>query len=54
MASYKVKSARVAGKKVGDVITDADLDGCNVAALIDGDHIEPATRAKAQKDSEEL
>lgn len=53
MTSYKVKSARVADRKIGDIVTASDLEGCNVEALIDGGHIEPVTRAKAQKDSEE-
>lgn len=54
MTSYKVKSARVADRKIGDVVTDADLEGLNVAALIEAGHIETVTRAKAQKDNEEL
>jgi hypothetical protein len=54
MTSYKVKSARVTDRKVGDVVTDADLAGLNVAALVEAGHIEIVTRAKAQKDNEEL
>lgn len=54
MTSYKVKSARVANRKVGDVVNDSDLEGLNVTALIEAGHIEPFTRAKAQKDSEDI
>jgi hypothetical protein len=54
MASYKVKSARVVDHKVGDVLTDSDLEGLNVDALVEAGHIEPFTRAKAQKDNEEI
>lgn len=48
MASYKVLSDRVADKKVGDTISDAELVGCNIDALIEGQHIE-AIAAKASK-----
>jgi hypothetical protein len=48
MASYKVLSDRVADKKAGDTISDAELDGFNVDALIEGQHIE-AIAAKASK-----
>jgi hypothetical protein len=48
MTSYKVLSDRVADKKVGDTISDAELDGFNVDALIEGQHSE-AIAANASK-----
>lgn len=48
MASYKVLSDRVADKSAGDTITDTELEGCNIDALIEGQHIE-AIAAKASK-----
>ncbi len=39
MASYKVVSDLVDGKKPGDTITDEELFGCNVDALIAAGHL---------------
>lgn len=39
MASYKVLSNRVSGKKAGDLISDEELAGANVEALIEGGHL---------------
>jgi len=51
MASYKVLSDLVAGKKPGDTITDDELLGCNVEALIEGGHITADTKpTKADKE----
>jgi hypothetical protein len=40
MASYKVTSELVAGKSLGDTITDDELQGSSIEALISGGHIE--------------
>lgn len=52
MASYKVVSDLVSGKKAGDTITDEELVGCNVDALIQGGHIaaESTSKTKAEKE----
>lgn len=52
MASYKVLSDRVADKSAGDTITDAELVGFNIEALIEGQHIQ-ALAAKASKSNGE-
>jgi hypothetical protein len=39
MAQYKVISGMLEGKKVGDIVSDAELEGLNIQALIDGEHI---------------
>ena len=53
MASYKVVSDLVDGKKAGDTITDEELLGCNVEALIEAGHIagETQPKPKAEKES---
>lgn len=52
MASYKVISDLVDGKNPGDTITDDELVGCNVDALIAAGHIsgEPSKPNKADKE----
>jgi len=40
MASYKVTSELVAGKSPGDTITDEELSGSSIEALIAAGHIE--------------
>lgn len=46
MATYKIIGGLpVAGKKSGETVTDTDLDGVNVEALIEGGHIAPTTKA---------
>lgn len=40
MNSYRIVGDReVVGRKPGEVITDDDLDGVNVSALIEGGHV---------------
>lgn len=46
MASFKVVSDLVDGKKPGDTITDEELVGCNVDALIAAGHITGETSSK--------
>lgn len=53
MATYKVTSDRVSGKKRGDIINDSDLAGVDVAALIEGGHLELSRGGKPDKNSQE-
>lgn len=51
MANYKVISDLVTGKNPGDTITDDELLGCNVEALIEGGHLAVDTKpTKADKE----
>ena len=52
MASYKVVSDLVDGKKPGDTITDEELLGCNVDALIQAGHISGETTSKNKAEKE--
>ena len=52
---YTVKSDRLAGHAQGDTVTDDDLKGANVPALIAGGHLsvdEPKKSRKADPESE--
>jgi len=53
MATYKVTSDRVSGKKRGDIVSDSDLAGVDVAALVDGGHLESSRSGKSDKHSQE-
>jgi hypothetical protein len=51
MANYKVVSDRVVGKKPGDTITDQELEGVSIDALVEAGHIVGATTTtKAEKE----
>lgn len=51
MANYKVVSEIVAGKQPGDTITDQELEGCNIEALIEAGHIVGESKSnKAEKE----
>lgn len=39
MANYKVSSDLIAGKKIGDTISDVELEGCNIEALFAAGHL---------------
>jgi len=53
MTTYRVTSDLVYGRALGDTITDADLDGCNIDALIAGEHLAPiSVTIKKQADKE--
>lgn len=46
MATYKIIGGLpVAGKKSGETVTDAELNGVNVEALIESGHIAPTPKA---------
>ncbi len=49
VTSYTVISNMMQDHPIGTVITDDDLDGLNVEALIAGGHIEPARVATSKK-----
>jgi len=49
MANYLVTSARLAGYSPGDVVSDADLEGSNIDALIEAGHISTQTPKKPAK-----
>jgi hypothetical protein len=49
MANYIVTSARLAGFEPGDIVTDSDLHGSNINALIEGGHISTQTVKKSAK-----
>lgn len=55
MSKYTVTSNRIAGHAQGDTVTDDDLKGTNVPALIAGGHLsadEPKKSRKADPESE--
>jgi hypothetical protein len=52
MATYKVTSELVAGKSLGDTITDDELNGSSIEALISAGHIEPTTKTTKKAEAE--
>ena len=54
MASYKVIGDRqVAGVNPGESVSDDDLDGINISALIEAGPLEAPKSAKAEKKESE-
>ena len=54
MATYKVVSDReVAGKHTGEMISDDDLAGANVDALIEAGHIQKIKSTKLENQEQE-
>jgi hypothetical protein len=49
MANYIVTSTRLAGFEPGDIVTDSDLEGSNINALIKAGHISTQTVKKSAK-----
>ena len=49
MTSYMVISDRLGGFKRGDTVTDKDLEGVNVEALIDSGHLSTQSTKKSGK-----
>jgi hypothetical protein len=47
MATYQIASSRVSGHQLGDIVTDDDLSGINVHALLVGGHLKPAATPKS-------
>ena len=50
MANYKVISGRLADKQEGDLISDEELAGMNVHALIEGEHIAIVSAKQVKQD----
>lgn len=51
MATYKILSDRVVFGNKGQTVDEAALEGANIAALIDGGHIEPVSNIKKTDDT---
>ena len=49
MNTFIVTSDKLGGLKRGDIVTDKDLEGVNVAALIDGGHLSTQSAKKSGK-----
>ena len=47
MREYKIKAGNVTFGKPGETVTDKDLEGVNIDALLEGGHI-AATNAKKE------
>lgn len=52
MATYKVLSDNFSGKSAGETVTDEELEGCSVEALIAGGHIAPAAKQAKKAEDE--
>jgi len=50
MSTYKVLTDMVANKSIGDSISDEELEGCSIEALINSGHIAPAHQPKQEKE----
>lgn len=48
--NYKVITDRLAGHEPGDTITEADLEGANIDALIEAGHISKNTPKKKEEE----
>lgn len=53
MASYKVLTDRIVDKKAGDTVTDDELVGVNVDALIAAGHLSAQTTKPSKADKEQ-
>ncbi len=54
MTIYTIISDRqVANKNPGETVSDDDLDGVNISALIEAGHLEAPKSAKAEKKESE-
>jgi len=50
MASYTVSSEILAGKNIGDTISDLELEGCNIEALLAAGHLVETPTKKTDKE----
>jgi hypothetical protein len=51
MTTYRiVGNHSVAGVAPGGTVTDADLEGANIEALVDAGHLEPGNQTKTKKE----
>ena len=53
MATYKISSDNTTLGKHGDTVSDADLVGLNVDALVAGGHLEPVSVSSRKSDKKE-
>jgi hypothetical protein len=54
MAQFKVVSNRLVGHTQGSLVSEAELDGANIAALIEAGHIaEIGSKPSKSKDTKE-
>ena len=49
MSDYKIKTGNCSFGKKGETVTDKDLEGLNIEALIEGGHL-AASRANPKKE----
>lgn len=56
MTKYQVISDRLDGKTFGDVVSETDLVGANIDALVEGGHLTPVvkTSKKDEAKAEEI
>jgi hypothetical protein len=52
MTSYMVTSDRLGGFKRGDIVTDKDLEGVDVEALVEAGHLSTQSTKKSGKTKE--
>ena len=53
MTTYKILSDNTTLGKPGATVSESDLAGLNIAALVSGGHIEPANIAAKKQDKKE-
>jgi hypothetical protein len=52
MSNFKVLVGKVAGKVAGEILTESDLKGANIEALIKGGNISPVATTTKKKEEE--
>lgn len=54
MNNYRITGRRtIAGRQPGTTLTDDDLTGCNIAALVRGGHLSPIPNRPNKADTHE-
>ena len=53
MAQFKVVSTRVSGHSQGSLVSEQDLNGANIAALIEAGHIAEIGSKPSKKETKE-
>lgn len=51
MAKYQVNSHRLNGKAFGDVVSETDLVGANIEALVEGGHLIPVIKTSKKDEA---
>ena len=49
MSEYKIKAGNVTFGKPGETVTEKDLEGVNIGALLEGGHLAATTPKKEDK-----